>query len=108
MWDEQWQIARKALVDRERKMSEVAELIEVNLTVLGCTAIEDKLQDGVPRCIETLMEAGLRLWVLTGDKQETAVNIGFACGLLKTEMVQYILNVETPEVRAEHEAREHR
>ena len=48
---------------------QVAELIEVNLTVLGCTAIEDKLQDGVPRCIETLMDSGLRLWVLTGDKQ---------------------------------------
>ena len=75
----------------------------MGLTVLGCTAIEDKLQPGVPECIETLMKAGLRLWVLTGDKQETAINIGFACGLLRNEMVQYIVDVETPEfVRLEN------
>ncbi len=50
-------------------MSAVAEEIERGLQLLGCTAIEDKLQDGVPQCIERLAAAGIRIWVLTGDKQ---------------------------------------
>jgi phospholipid-transporting ATPase len=48
-----------------------AELIEKNLILLGATAIEDKLQDGVPDTIHTLATAGIKLWVLTGDRQET-------------------------------------
>jgi P-type E1-E2 ATPase len=50
------------------------------------TAIEDKLQDGVPSTIEELARAGVKIWVLTGDKQETAINIGFACALLDNNM----------------------
>ena len=60
----------------------VASKIEQDLTLLGATAIEDKLQDGVPECIEQLIEANIKVWVLTGDKQETAINIGHACRLL--------------------------
>lgn len=63
--------------------------VETHLTLLGATAIEDKLQDGVPECITTLAEAGIKIWVLTGDKVETAINVGFLCGLLK--------NVDTSE-----------
>lgn len=55
----------------------VAELIETDLTLIGCTAIEDKLQEGVPACIETLARAGIKIWVLTGDKMETAINIAY-------------------------------
>lgn len=47
-----------------------------NLQLLGATAIEDKLQDQVPETIETLMKADIKIWILTGDKQETAINIG--------------------------------
>lgn len=47
-----------------------------NLQLLGATAIEDKLQDKVPETIETLMKADIKIWILTGDKQETAINIG--------------------------------
>lgn len=47
--------------------------IEWGLTLLGCTAIEDKLQEGVPGCIKTLAQAGIRLWVLTGDKMVRGV-----------------------------------
>ena len=47
--------------------------------LLGATAIEDKLQDGVPECIHSLADAGIKIWVLTGDKQETAINIGYSC-----------------------------
>jgi phospholipid-transporting ATPase len=46
----------------------VSEEIERDLVLLGCTAIEDKLQEGVPQCIKALAEANIRLWVLTGDK----------------------------------------
>lgn len=56
---------------------QVAELIEKDLVLVGCTAIEDKLQEGVPACIETLSAAGIKIWVLTGDKMETAINIAY-------------------------------
>ena len=53
-----------------------ATLFLQNLQLLGATAIEDKLQDQVPETIETLMKADIKIWILTGDKQETAINIG--------------------------------
>ena len=58
-------------------MEAVADSIERELTLLGGTAIEDRLQDGVPDAISILADAGIKLWVLTGDKVETAINIGF-------------------------------
>lgn len=61
----------------------VAELIENDLILVGCTAIEDKLQEGVPACIETLARAGIKIWVLTGDKMETAINIAYGMWYLK-------------------------
>lgn len=67
--------------------------IERDLVLLGATAIEDKLQDGVPECITSLAAGGIKIWVLTGDKMETATNVGFLCGLLKTtETVEDIEN----------------
>ncbi|MCI31807.1 phospholipid-transporting ATPase 9-like, partial [Trifolium medium] len=66
----------------------------------GATAVEDKLQDGVPECIDKLAQAGIKLWVLTGDKMETAINIGFACSLLRQGMKQIIINSDTPENKA--------
>lgn len=50
------------------QVAAVSEEVERNLRLLGCTAIEDKLQEGVPQCIKTLADAGIQLWVLTGDK----------------------------------------
>lgn len=69
--------------------------------MLGCTAIEDKLQDGVGPCVEALQGAGVRVWMLTGDKEETAVNIGVACQLLGPEdMVERIIINMDPQVDA--------
>lgn len=51
----------------------------------GATGIEDRLQENVPDTILALREAGIQVWVLTGDKPETAVNIGYACRLLEDE-----------------------
>jgi phospholipid-transporting ATPase len=88
VWMPEWVAAKTSLEDRENKVGEVSEKIERNLRLLGCTAIEDKLQEGVPDCIRQLALAGIRIWVLTGDKMETAINIGFACSLLTEEMHQ--------------------
>ncbi|RLV95122.1 Phospholipid-transporting ATPase DNF1 [Spathaspora sp. JA1] len=85
-WNKRHQIAASSLEDRDDKMEVVADSIERELTLLGGTAIEDRLQDGVPDAISILAEAGIKLWVLTGDKVETAINIGFSCNLLGNEM----------------------
>jgi phospholipid-transporting ATPase len=67
-WNERFIEAKLSMVDRAAKVDAVGEQVEKNLRLLGCTAIEDKLQEGVPQCIKTLAQAGIRLWVLTGDK----------------------------------------
>lgn len=71
---------------RQDELDKAAELIETNLFLLGATAIEDKLQDGVPEAIYTLQQAGIKVWVLTGDRQETAINIGLSCRLISESM----------------------
>ncbi|KAM7205561.1 phospholipid-transporting ATPase DNF1 [Rhypophila sp. PSN 637] len=85
-WRKEHDIAATALENREEKLEEVADKIEQDLWLLGGTAIEDRLQDGVPDTIELLGDAGIKLWVLTGDKVETAINIGFSCNLLSNDM----------------------
>ena len=67
------------------------EQIETDMVLLGATAVEDKLQDEVPECIANLAKAGINLWVLTGDKQETAINIGYSCNLLTDEMLDVFI-----------------
>ncbi|KAH7835282.1 hypothetical protein Vadar_024689 [Vaccinium darrowii] len=84
--------------DREELIDEVADDIEKNLILLGATAVEDKLQNGVPECIDKLAQAGIKIWVLTGDKMETAINIGFACRLLRQGMKQIIIHLDSPEI----------
>ncbi|KAL2519173.1 putative phospholipid-transporting ATPase 9 [Abeliophyllum distichum] len=84
--------------DREALIEEIMEEIEKDLILLGATAVEDKLQQGVPECIDKLAQAGIKIWVLTGDKMETAINIGYACSLLRQGMKQIVINLETPEI----------
>lgn len=93
-WNTRHQEASSALDNRESKMEAVAESIERELILLGGTAIEDRLQDGVPDAIETLGRAGIKLWVLTGDKVETAINIGFSCNLLGNDMELLVLKTQ--------------
>lgn len=106
------------------KVEDACEVIEQNLVLIGATAIEDKLQDGVPDAIRLLedvntlfnlfyasyvalmhrcfcalfMKANIKVWMLTGDKQETAINIGYACNLIDNTFTQIIINATTAEV----------
>ncbi|KAL0905958.1 hypothetical protein M5K25_024411 [Dendrobium thyrsiflorum] len=84
--------------DRESKLEQVADMIERDLFLIGATAVEDKLQRGVQRCIDKLAQAGLKIWVLTGDKMETAINIGFACSLLRQGMKQICISTLNTEL----------
>uniref|UniRef100_A0A671XQE9 Phospholipid-transporting ATPase n=1 Tax=Sparus aurata TaxID=8175 RepID=A0A671XQE9_SPAAU len=94
-WLEIQNRASTALQNRALKLEESYELIEKNLQLLGATAIEDKLQDKVPETIETLMKADIKIWILTGDKQETAINIGHSCKLLTKNMGMLVINEDT-------------
>eukprot|EP00158_Paraphelidium_tribonemae_P009548 Partr_v1_DN28896_c2_g1_i2_m34255 putative phospholipid-transporting ATPase len=94
-WCTVYEKASTTINNRSEELDKAAELIEKDLYFLGATAIEDKLQDGVPDCIANLAQAGIKLWVLTGDRQETAINIGFSCKLLSDEMALMIVNEES-------------
>ncbi|WPH03107.1 putative phospholipid-transporting ATPase [Acrodontium crateriforme] len=83
--------------NRADELDKAAELIEHDFTLLGATAIEDKLQDGVPDTIHTLQSAGIKVWVLTGDRQETAINIGMSCKLISEDMTLLIVNEDDAE-----------
>lgn len=85
-WQARHRAAAAALENREEKIADSCDEIEQELILLGGTAIEDRLQDGVPESIALLGEAGIKLWVLTGDKVETAINIGYSCNLLYNNM----------------------
>lgn len=80
---------------RAEELDKAAEIIEHDFFLLGATAIEDRLQDGVPETIHTLQQANIKVWVLTGDRQETAINIGMSCKLLSEDMMLLIVNEET-------------
>lgn len=90
-WQKEFHHAVTSIEDREEKVDKCYENIEQDLQLLGATAIEDKLQDNVPQTIANLIAANIKVWVLTGDKQETAINIGYSCELLNDEMCEIFI-----------------
>ncbi|KAI1710667.1 cation transport ATPase (P-type) domain-containing protein [Ditylenchus destructor] len=80
-WASDFRSASLALDGRDQKLADAAEKIERNLKLVGATAIEDKLQDNVPLTIRSLLAADIRIWMLTGDKRETAINIAQSSAL---------------------------
>ncbi|XP_053167511.1 phospholipid-transporting ATPase VA isoform X2 [Hemicordylus capensis] len=92
--------AESSIDNREELLFQSAIRIETDLHLLGATGIEDRLQDGVPETIANLRKAGLQIWVLTGDKQETAINIAYACKLLDHDAEIITLNADSPEMCA--------
>ena len=99
-WSRDHDLAAQALQDREQQLEEVSDRIERDLMLLGGTAIEDRLQDGVPDTISLLGDAGIKLWVLTGDKVETAINIGFSCNLLSNDMDLIVFDQQDGDLEA--------
>lgn len=77
---------------RDEKMAEVADRLERDYVLIGATAIEDKLQEDVDKAIHAMKKAGIKVWVLTGDKVETAINIGYSCHLLNEKMELYVID----------------
>jgi len=91
---EEFHHAETSLDNREEKMQEVAEKIEQNLMILGATAVEDKLQEDVAETIDYLIRCGIRVWMLTGDKLETAISIGKSTKFLAEDMNFLIIDTE--------------
>lgn len=96
-WQSRWINAKQGIMNSDKQiqiLEGLAEEIEKNLILVGATAIEDKLQVGVPQTIHNLANAGIKIWVLTGDKMETAINIGYACNLLQHNMSKHVIRLE--------------
>jgi phospholipid-translocating ATPase len=97
-WKKIYHDATTSLVNRQMLIERAGELIEQQLELGGATAIEDKLQKGVPETIDRLRRANIKMWMLTGDKRETAINIGHSCGLIKDYSSLTVLDHETGNV----------
>ncbi|KAL2374476.1 phospholipid-translocating ATPase [Blastomyces gilchristii SLH14081] len=97
-WKARYHEATTSLVGRQEKIEQVGEQIETQLELGGATAIEDKLQKGVPEAIDKLRRANIKLWMLTGDKRETAINIGNSCRLVKDYSTVTILDHDAGDV----------
>lgn len=103
VWNKQYlqAISTSDPTKRDELLDKVMTNAESNLILLGATAVEDKLQDGVPDTIDLLLKAGIKIWVLTGDKKETAINIGSSCKLLHPGMPLIVLSEESLEATRE-------
>eukprot|EP01029_Cantina_marsupialis_P011720 TRINITY_DN2602_c0_g2_i3.p1 TRINITY_DN2602_c0_g2~~TRINITY_DN2602_c0_g2_i3.p1 ORF type:complete len:1362 (-),score=419.44 TRINITY_DN2602_c0_g2_i3:1230-5315(-) len=101
-WLPKYEAASQSVHNRSKSLNEVAVMLEKKVSVIGVTAVEDRLQDEVPETIEKLGKAGIKLWVLTGDKVETAVSIARSCNLiLPTTNVLRVVGNKKDSVKAE-------
>ncbi|KAH7033641.1 phospholipid-translocating P-type ATPase [Microdochium trichocladiopsis] len=94
-WKKIYLKATTSLVDRQRMIEEAGELIEHNFELTGATAIEDRLQNGVPETVDKLRRANIKVWMLTGDKRETAINIAHSARICKPFSDVFVLDVKT-------------
>src|SRR5204862_1526241 len=97
-WRKIYSEATTSLVNRQEMIEHAAEEIENGFELAGATGIEDKLQKGVPEAIDKLRRANIKLWMLTGDKRETAINIGHSCRLVKDYSTVTTLDHEASDV----------
>ncbi|KAF7165374.1 hypothetical protein CNMCM6106_001564 [Aspergillus hiratsukae] len=91
-WKKVYQEATTSLTDRQDRIEAAGELIEQSLHLLGASAIEDKLQKGVPETIDKLRRANIRVWMLTGDKRETAIKIAHSARICEPGSKMFILD----------------
>jgi phospholipid-translocating P-type ATPase (flippase) len=97
-WERRYNFARNS--HNTKELDNLFDEIETGLTFIGCSAIEDKLQDGVPDTINHLISCNIRIWVLTGDKQDTALEIAKSCKLVNEQMEVINLSSEPGNIRA--------
>ncbi|GBG78308.1 hypothetical protein CBR_g26338 [Chara braunii] len=90
-WARKFRNAGAEINGREEKLMFIADSIERDLVLLGVTAVEDKLQDGVPEAVKKLRQAGLKIWLLTGDKLETAVSIALSSNVLRSSVHLFLI-----------------
>jgi phospholipid-translocating P-type ATPase (flippase) len=105
-WLDSFRQAESSLQGRADKLAQVGGDLEMNMEFLGITAIEDRLQDEVPEVIADLAKAGIVLWMLTGDKEETAVNIGHSCNLILNNTKTFFLTKVPSEAQYTEQLRE--
>lgn len=103
IFDNEITAAGNSLTDRNTRIAEVQAKLENNLELLGATAVEDALQDNVKDTLESLRHAGIKVWVLTGDKVETALNIALSCGHIPENANKYFIT----ECTADNQLLEH-
>ena len=92
-WKKAYDEASTCLEGRQEQIEAVGDVIEQSFDLVGATAIEDKLQKGVPQTIDRLRRANIKIWMLTGDKRETAINIAHSARLCRPGSDIYILDV---------------
>ena len=97
-WKKIYLDASTSLVDRQEMIEKAGAMVERDFELGGATAIEDKLQHGVPESIDKLRRAKIKLWMLTGDKRETAINVGHSCRLIKDYSTLTVLDQELGDV----------
>ncbi|KAK3690751.1 drs2 neo1 protein [Vermiconidia calcicola] len=91
-WKKLYQDATTALVNRQERIEAAGDIVERGLTLLGASAIEDKLQKGVPETIDKLRRANMKIWMLTGDKRETAINIAHSARICQPDSEVFIID----------------
>lgn len=90
-WNERLQQAELALQAREARIYDAWQHIERDFSLLGVTGVEDRLQEQVPHTIETIRLAGIKLWVLTGDRVETALDVARLARVLTPDMRVHVV-----------------
>jgi phospholipid-transporting ATPase len=89
---EDWQDRLNEARNNGNLLENLYEEIECDMNFVGCSAVEDKLQEGVPETIHSLLSCNIRVWVLTGDKQDTALEIAKSCMLINENMHVLVLS----------------
>jgi len=92
VWRKSYHESTTSIANRQSLIEQVADQLERDFELVGATAVEDKLQKGVPEAIDKLRRANIKIWMLTGDKRETAINIGHSCRLVKDYSTLISLN----------------
>ena len=91
-WDNKYREAKHKAIENkhyQKDLEKVIKYLESNITLLGVSALEDKLQDEVEKDIKKFIDCGINFWMITGDKMDTAESIGYSCGIFSEDTDVY-------------------